>query len=291
MNRVKPRALMFRSTNYFFSMVATAAARLIGSRPRPTRCALWVVALVAMSAPAMAASDCTLDRAVGTTIDATPFRRNAYGARWNLATDRLAFMAPDAEGYYKVFAMRPDGGDLMPMGAGAPQKHQGSVYWHPSGRYLLFTAEKPEWHSLKLFGNPDYEALPGFGLHDDIWLTSADGRRSWRLTNEPNARQQGILMPVFSPDGRHVAWSDRQVPNKTYAIKVADFVEAPEPHLENIGPMRRAARFITRPGRSPAIAGASPTRATRIPKAFGAVRSIGSIWRTAIASADHRQRL
>jgi hypothetical protein len=199
------------------------------------RCSRWAILLVtAMAGPVWAESPCTLDRAIGTTIDAAAFRTNMYGTRWNLATDRLAFMAPDAEGYYKVFAMRPDGSDLIPMGAAAPRKHQGSVYWHPSGRYLMFTAQKPEWHSLKLFGNPDYEALPGFGLHDDIWLSSADGQSTWQLTNEPNTRQQGTLMPVFSPDGRHVAWASRLVPNKTYALKVADFIETPKPHLENI---------------------------------------------------------
>jgi Tol biopolymer transport system component len=182
---------------------------------------------------AAAEPPCTLDRAVGTTIDAAPFRTNMYGTRWNLATNRLAVMTPDARGYYKVFAMRPDGSGLTPMGGGAPDKHQGMPYWHPSGRYLLFTAQKPQWHSPGLFGAPDYEALPGFGLHDDIWLTSADAGRTWQLTNEPNARQQGVLMPIFSPDGRHVAWASRQVPAKTYAIMVADFVETPEPHLEN----------------------------------------------------------
>jgi Tol biopolymer transport system component len=215
------------------------ALRACGPRTKPRHLqsipalfASLVSCCIASSASAEPA--CTLDRAVGTTIDAAPFRTNMYGTRWNLATNRLAVMTPDARGYYKVFAMRPDGGGLAPMGGSAPNKHQGSVYWHPSGRYLMFTAEKPEWHSAKLFGIPDFEALPGFGLHDDIWLISADGSRTWQLTDEANAREQGVLMPVFSPDGRHVAWASRQVPTRTYAIVVADFVETPEPHLEKL---------------------------------------------------------
>jgi hypothetical protein len=36
-----------------------------------------------------------------------------------------------------------------------------------------------------------------------------------------------------SPDGKHIAWSERH-PDKAYEIKLADFVEAPEPHLGNI---------------------------------------------------------
>ena len=111
------------------------------------------------------------------------------------------------------------------------------LYWHPSGRYLLFAAQKPEWTGRTLFGAPDYEALPGFGLHNDLWLMTADGSRCWQLLHEPNTEQQGILMPVFSPDGRRVAWSSRQPGKKhelKYVLKVADFVETPEPHLENI---------------------------------------------------------
>lgn len=52
------------------------------------------------------------------------------------------------------------------------------LYWHLSGRYLLFASEKPKWTSMSLFGSPDYEAMPGFGRHDDLWLITADGRRS-----------------------------------------------------------------------------------------------------------------
>jgi len=40
-------------------------------------------------------------------------------------------------------------------------------------------------------------------------------------------------MPVFAPDGRHIAWSSRQ-PDKKYVLKVADFMETPEPHVGNV---------------------------------------------------------
>ncbi len=42
-----------------------------------------------VSAHAFATSGCTLDRATGTTINAQPYLTNAYGTRWNAATDRL----------------------------------------------------------------------------------------------------------------------------------------------------------------------------------------------------------
>jgi Tol biopolymer transport system component len=197
--------------------------------------AALVVVLASTSSAARVAADtrCTLDRATGTTIDAKPFMRKDYGTRWNLATDRIAFVDQNAAGYYRVFTMKPDGSERRALSAGRselPPGHHGMVFWHPSGRYVLFTAQKAEWHGLKLFGNPDYEALPGFGRHDDMWLLAADGSRSWQLTNEPNTRDEGVLLPVFSADGKRIAWSSRQ-PGGTYVLKVAAFSETPQPHL------------------------------------------------------------
>jgi Tol biopolymer transport system component len=198
--------------------------------------------LIACALPAdgrsetIAASPCTLDAANGTTIDQKPFLLNAYGTRWNAATNRVAFMQPDATRYYRVFTMRPDGSDRQALTTdreGLPSKHQGAAYWHPSGRYLMFVAQKQNWTGWTMLGIPDYEALPGFGRHDDLWLITADGSQSWQLTSEANTADQGVLIPVFAPDGKRVAWSSRQ-PGGKYSLRVADFVESPEPHLENI---------------------------------------------------------
>jgi Tol biopolymer transport system component len=185
---------------------------------------------------AIAASSCTLDRATGTTIDQKPLLSKGWGARWNAATNRVAYMQPGAGGYYRIFTVRPDGSGRQALTEGRPglpTKHQGAPYWHPSGRYVMFIAQKQDWTGLALFGNPDYEALPGFGRHDDLWLIRADGSRSWQLTNEANTKDEGVLLPVFAPDGKRIAWSSRQ-PGGTYVLKVADFVESPQPHLGNI---------------------------------------------------------
>ena len=186
---------------------------------------------------AESSASCTLDRATGTMIDAQPFLSDAWGSRWNVATNRIAYVQRNAQGYYRVFTVSSDKSDRRALTEDKPElppnKHQGMVYWHPSGRYLMFTAQKPEWTGRSLFGQPDYEALPGFGRHDDLWLITADGKHVWRLIDEPNTRQQGILIPIFAPDGRHLAWSSRQ-PSGEYVLKVADFMESPEPHLANI---------------------------------------------------------
>jgi Tol biopolymer transport system component len=207
-------------------------------RERAPAC-VSLLALTCLHSPAGsatgAAPDCTLERATGTTIDPQPLLTNAYNVRWNRPTGRLAYMQPDDSGYYRVWTMRPDGSDRQALTAhreGLPDKHQGALYWHPSGRYVLFTAQKEAWRGRRLFGIPDYEALPGFGRHDDLWLISADGAHSWQLTNEPNTLEEGALMPVFSADGRHVAWSARGS-GGNYVLTIADFSELPQPHLTN----------------------------------------------------------
>jgi hypothetical protein len=47
---------------------------------------------------AIAATRCTLDRAISTTIDPKPFLMSGYNVRWNASTDRLAYMQTDASG-------------------------------------------------------------------------------------------------------------------------------------------------------------------------------------------------
>jgi Tol biopolymer transport system component len=183
-----------------------------------------------------AAPPCTLDRATGTTIDPRPVVAHGYGTRWNFATNRIAFMQPNAAGYYRIYTAKPDGSDVRAVTDGKaalPPGHHGSESWYPSGQYLLFTAQKRDWSGGRAFGNPDFGALPGFGIHDDLWLTTEDGRQSWQLTDDANTRRQGVLLPVMSADGKQVAWTSRQ-PDKTYTLKIADLVLTPAPHLANI---------------------------------------------------------
>jgi len=210
------------------SRIATAVASIA---------ALSIAITLETRAPAVdAAAACTLERATGTTIERMPYLANALGVRWNHATQRIAFMYQGPTGYYRLATMRPDRSDRRDFpnaSTPVPDKHRGSPYWDPSGRFVIFIAQKAAWSGPKLFGDPDYEALPGFGRHDDLWVATADGTQAWQLTDAPNTTDEGILIPVFSPDGRHIAWSARQ-PGGTYVLRVADFVTAPRPHLAAI---------------------------------------------------------
>lgn len=201
---------------------------------------------------ARAQASCTVDRATGTTIEKAPFIKNAYGARWNFVTNRVLFMQPNEQGYYQVFTISPDGTNRQAVTGFQPQlpanKHHGMPSWHPSGRYIVFEGQKTDWSGSALFGQKDYEALPGFGRHHDVWLATTDGSRVWPLTNEPNTKQEGVLIPVFSPDGQHIAWTSREPDGKTYLLKVGDFAETPQPHLENIRVYQPYGKAMYEPG-------------------------------------------
>lgn len=75
--------------------------------------------------------------------------------------------------------------------------------WHPSGKYLLFTA-----------------ALPGqVGAGDDVWLIRDDGYRRCRLTFAPGF--DGL--PTFSADGTQLLWTSTRTPDGTAQLYLATF--------------------------------------------------------------------
>jgi Tol biopolymer transport system component len=194
------------------------------------------VFLALLSTPILAAPLCTLDHATSTSIASVPFIANGYGAQWNAAAARVVFMRPNARGYYRLFLIRPDGSELTALTEGRsdlPPGHHGPAYWFPSGRYLLFTAQKRDWRGGPAFGIPGYGALPGWGVHNDLWVMEIATGRVWQLTHEPNTRDEGLLIPIVAPNGRSLAWSARQ-PGGKYKIVVADFIASPAPHVANI---------------------------------------------------------
>jgi len=86
--------------------------------------------------------------------------------------------------------------------------------------------------------------IPGFGGHSDIWVIAADGSRAFPLTNTGDTADDGVLMPHFSPDGKHLIWTQRtrgwsllhqKFVFGAWVIKVGDFKDNPlRPELVNV---------------------------------------------------------
>jgi len=144
------------------------------------------------------------------------------------------------DGYYDVFIMNPDGSGEITLThnrPGCPQKHNGNPAWHPSGKYIVFTAMNDDagGQLAKKMG------IPGTGINCNLWLMKSDGSKFWKLTNFPTGYKnaKGVIHPQFSPDGKKLFWTERIGNNKNtnwgeWALKTADFsLESGEPVLRN----------------------------------------------------------
>ncbi len=162
---------------------------------------------------------------------------------WSPDGQKIAFHRKGADGYYDVYIMNPDGSSESCLTCDKqelPGRNAGCASWHPSGNYLIFTAEKAQ-HA----GGSEL-SHPGIGFNCDIWLMTSDGQHFWRLTDlrtKMNLRDStpvtGVLGPHFSHDGTRVSWSERIGPGGKWgewAIRLADLVWNADgvPRLDNI---------------------------------------------------------
>ncbi len=159
---------------------------------------------------------------------------------------RIAFDSREPDGYYDVFVAEADGSNRVCLtcdrNGEVPQKHNGNPAWHPSGRFLVFQAEKNE-HPVD-----SRASSPGAGLWCDLWLVTDNGKNFYQLTDLPVDLAQGVLHPHFSHDGKKLLWAERirglrQAENfGEWAIKVADFSFDDKPKLNNIRTYQPGAR-------------------------------------------------
>ena len=158
---------------------------------------------------------------------------------WCGANNLITIGKQGSDGYSDVYVMKPDGSGeecLTCDKPGCPQKHNGNPAWHPSGKFIVFTAEKKENSKSK---KAKQFAQPGTGINCDLWLMTSDGEKFMPLTNLPvTVPSRGVIHPQFSHSGKKLLWVERVGkgdPWGEYALKVADFViDDKKPRLENI---------------------------------------------------------
>lgn len=118
------------------------------------------------------------------------------------------------EGFLQLYVVSTDGQREMAL-----TNNNGvnwAPYWHPSKPYIVWTGAD---HS-------DPDARPNY----DLWLMrygQSDDKivpeKLWRLTDHPAAD----VLPVFSPDGKHLMWTSNRTPDRSSQLFLADF-ELPE---------------------------------------------------------------
>ena len=107
---------------------------------------------------------------------------------------------------YQIFTMSPDATEMICLTCDQPElsgtRWRGQPFWHPSGDFLVFTAETAAY-PRSLIGTA---TRPGVGRNHDVWLMTRDGRRFWRLTQIPD--NGGIIRPRFSRNGGLLFWNE-----------------------------------------------------------------------------------
>jgi dipeptidyl aminopeptidase/acylaminoacyl peptidase len=99
-----------------------------------------------------------------------------------------------------VYTMKLDGSDvrrLTDFGA-----MSWAPYFHPSGQYVIYTANKLGFANFELF------IVDALGAKEPVRVTHTDGFDG---------------LPVFSPDGKKLAWTSGRTPEKNSQIFMADW--------------------------------------------------------------------
>jgi Tol biopolymer transport system component len=167
------------------------------------------------------------------------------GARLDWLGERIAFdMVPPGSEFFAVYVMKQDGSDARCVTCGHPDlpgRQTGQPAWHPSGRYLVFQAEKKQHRKVRF----EQVLLPGGGVLNDLWILDLETNRATLLREVENARGRGTLHPHFSADGRRLSWSEMIEPGGIkkgtefgfWNLMVADFgIDGGKPKLDNIKP-------------------------------------------------------
>lgn len=155
--------------------------------------------------------------------------------RWSPRGDVFVFDRKNADGFYDLYTADTRGqivASLTENRPGIGRRNNGNGVFHPSGDFIVFVSETPEHYgmSMKWLGDP------GLGLLSNLWATTPDGGRYWRLTDIPIKRGSadgqpavGVVNPHFSRDGGRLIWTERYADGGhhnwgRWRIKTARFV-------------------------------------------------------------------
>ena len=139
----------------------------------------------------------------------------------------IAYGGFGEDGFYDLWTIKPDGSDAKCLTCGNPkiaQLQNGQPTWHPSGKYIVFQSQDPSLPRSRAIDM--IYAEPAAGMHCNLWATDPEGKNFYQLTHIKE--NQYTLHAHFSHDGKKLTWSQNR------GMMIADFVETPVPHLEDI---------------------------------------------------------
>jgi len=123
---------------------------------------------------------------------------------------------------YEIFVMKPDGSGVKCLTCNKLQLpkrgHKGQPYWHPNGKYLVFTVQNTDYKPM-LKG---YAEQPDVGRNHNVWIMTADGSQFWQMTDYPE--NWGVIKPTFSNDGTKIFWNEEFMMEKYPRGKWIDII-------------------------------------------------------------------
>jgi len=129
----------------------------------------------------------------------------ARGGRvdWCAATNQIAFDRMTGTDTSEVYVINPDGSAercVTCSAPGLPEGIRGQPAWHPDGRFLVIQVQG------KFYRGSRFEFV-SWGIHNDLWLIAANGRRAQRLVETEYLGAS--LHPHFSDTGDRLFWTVR----------------------------------------------------------------------------------
>jgi len=171
-------------------------------------------------------------------------QENAAHGEWSPSGDMIVFDKENADEYFDIYIMLPDGTITKSITENNPkinQRHNGWPAWDPSGNYIVFQSEE-ETHYMS---DQKWLGYPGLGFFSNLWATTPDANQFWKLTDIKIKKTatdgipiMGIVNPIFSHDGKKLMWTERYDEGGylnwgKWQVKMADFaVKDGQPRLE-----------------------------------------------------------
>lgn len=135
----------------------------------------------------------------------------------------------------EIWTMRPDGSDKRQV------TRLGVMSWtpffHPSGDYIIFA------NNAQGYGNFELYLVDSQGAREPVRVTQSAGFDG---------------LPVFTPDGRRLAWASSRTPDKKAQIFIADWDDAAARRLLGLGPEPSTARPTEGAASTQSLADLSP---------------------------------
>jgi Tol biopolymer transport system component len=124
---------------------------------------------------------------------------------WCPSTNKITYTKM-VKNTYEVFVMDPDGRNAECLTCDKPAlqgcRHRGQSYWHPSGRFIVFSAESAQYPRKGI----GVTHRPGLGRNFNVWLMTADGKNFFQLSDYPD--NWGVIETKFSHDGNKIYWNE-----------------------------------------------------------------------------------